>query len=138
MERLNKSKSKEESNSGIYLQIEENGKNLSVGERQLLCICRATLRKAKLVVLDEATSNIDVVTEEKIQKMINEEFEGATMLTIAHRLNTIINSDRIMLLDKGALKEYDTPENLMKDPNSRFAGLCKELKKKASAKTAEE
>jgi ATP-binding cassette subfamily C (CFTR/MRP) protein 1 len=98
---LNKQKAKEESNQGIYLQIKDNGNNLSVGERQLLCICRAILRKNKIVILDEATSNIDIVTENKIQKLIHENFKDSTMLTIAHRLNTIINSDKILLLDHG-------------------------------------
>jgi ATP-binding cassette subfamily C (CFTR/MRP) protein 1 len=99
--KLNKQKAKEESNQGIYLQIKDNGNNLSVGERQLLCICRAILRKNKIVILDEATSNIDIVTENKIQKLIHENFKDSTMLTIAHRLNTIINSDKILLLDHG-------------------------------------
>lgn len=98
---MNKQKAKEESNQGIYLQIKDNGNNLSVGERQLLCICRAILRKNKIVILDEATSNIDIVTESKIQKLIHENFKDSTMLTIAHRLNTIINSDKILLLDHG-------------------------------------
>lgn len=98
---MNKQKAKEESNQGIYLQIKDNGNNLSVGERQLLCICRAILRKNKIVILDEATSNIDIVTENKIQKLIHENFKDSTMLTIAHRLNTIINSDKILLLDHG-------------------------------------
>jgi ABC-type multidrug transport system fused ATPase/permease subunit len=80
-------------------------------------------------VLDEATANIDVVTEQTIQKLIGEEFEGATVLTIAHRLNTIIKSDRVLLIDKGELVEYDTPQNLMDDPNSDFSKMLKDLKK---------
>lgn len=75
------------------MKITEGGKNLSSGERQLICICRAILRKNKIVILDEATANIDVVTEQKIQRLINDEFTSSTVITIAHRLNTIIKSD---------------------------------------------
>lgn len=72
------------------MPVEEGGKNLSSGEKQIICICRAILRRSKIIVLDEATASIDVVTEQKIQKLINEELEGCTMITIAHRLNTIM------------------------------------------------
>ena len=71
--------------------VEEKGLNLSCGEKQLICICRAILRKNKLVLMDEATANIDIKTEEIIQKLIHERFEGSTVITIAHRLNTIIS-----------------------------------------------
>ena len=96
-------------NTGLYFKITESGANLSVGERQLVCICRAILRKNKIVVLDEATANIDVVTEQTIQKLLTEEFDGATVLTIAHRLNTIIKSDKVLIIDKGQKLEYDSP-----------------------------
>ena len=87
------------------------------------------MRKNKIVVLDEATANIDVVTEQSIQNLIAEEFEGATVLTIAHRLNTIIQSDKVLVLDNGSCLEYDSPQNLMADQNSHFSALLKELKK---------
>jgi ABC-type multidrug transport system fused ATPase/permease subunit len=83
------------------MKITEGGKNLSSGERQLICICRAILRKNKIVILDEATANIDVVTEQKIQTLINEEFTDSTVITIAHRLNTIIKSDYVLVLSRG-------------------------------------
>ena len=83
------------------MKITEGGKNLSSGERQLICICRAILRKNKIVILDEATANIDVVTEQKIQRLINEEFTDSTVITIAHRLNTIIKSNYVLVLSRG-------------------------------------
>lgn len=89
--------------------VEEGGNNLSAGEKQLVCICRAVLRQAKVVLFDEATANIDVLTEHKILELIKAEFAGATVLTIAHRLNTIINSDMIAVMSFGTLKEYDSP-----------------------------
>ena len=91
------------------MELTENGKNLSSGERQLICICRAILRKSPLVILDEATSNIDVLTEQKIQSLIQSEFSESTVLTIAHRLNTIMNSDKISVLSFGKVKEFGTP-----------------------------
>lgn len=94
---------------GINMKITEGGKNLSAGERQLICICRAILRKNRIVVLDEATANIDVITEQKIQRLIDAEFKGSTVVTIAHRLNTIIRSDYVLVLSRGQLVEYDTP-----------------------------
>jgi len=103
---------------------------LSAGERQLICICRAILRKNRIVILDEATANIDVVTEQKIQKLIDEEFNESTVITIAHRLNTIIKSDKVLVLSKGTLVEYDSPNNLMSNANSEFSKLLKEIKKK--------
>lgn len=75
---------------GIEFEVSENGSNLSSGEKQLICICRAILRKNKVVILDEATANIDIVTEQKIQTIIAQEFKSATVITIAHRINTII------------------------------------------------
>ena len=123
----------EEDGKGLKFKVQEEGKNLSVGERQLICIIRAILRSNKLVILDEATANIDVVTEQAIQRLIKEEFEGATVLTIAHRLNTIINSDRVLMLSAGKVLEYDTPKALLSDPNSNFAKLAEDKKRKEVA-----
>merc|ERR1711988_1833351 len=88
---------------GLLQEITENGSNLSSGERQLICICRAILRKSKMVILDEATANIDVITEQKIQSLINTQFNEATMVVIAHRINTIIQSDRVLVLSFGEI-----------------------------------
>lgn len=94
---------------------------------------RAILRRNKVVILDEATANIDVVTEQKIQQLISEEFKDASTITIAHRLNTIIKSDKVLFLDKGSVLEYDSPKTLMKDPESKFSGLLKDLQKKVNS-----
>ena len=110
-----------EHKKGIYQKISENGSNLSSGERQLVCICRAIFRKSSLVVLDEATSNIDVVTEQKIQALIDIHFKHATMIVIAHRINTIIKSDKVLVLHFGKVKEYDSPQKLLSDPQSDFS-----------------
>ena len=75
----------------------------------MVCFCRAILRRNKIVLLDEATANIDVVTEQQIQKLISDEFRYSTVLTIAHRLNTIIKSDKVLVLDEGRTVEFDSP-----------------------------
>merc|ERR1712051_105691 len=103
------------------LEMKEEGKNLSVGERQLICIIRAILRSNRIVILDEATANIDVVTEQTIQKLIDEEFKGATVICIAHRLNTIIRSDRVLVMGEGRALEYDSPQALMANSESVFS-----------------
>lgn len=121
---------RKKSGKGIYFKIGENGSNLSAGERQLICIVRAILRRNKIVVLDEATSNIDLITEQKIQTLIETQFKESTVITIAHRLNTIIKSDKVLVLSHGEVKEFDTPAELMKNPESEFSHLLKELDKK--------
>ena len=102
---------------------------MSVGERQLICIIRAILRSNRIVILDEATANIDVVTEQTIQKLIDEEFKGATVICIAHRLNTIIRSDRVLVMGEGSALEYDSPANLMANSESVFSQMLKEKKR---------
>ena len=103
--------------------IEQGGSNLSVGQKQLVCIARALLRKTKIVVMDEATANIDMNTEQIIQKALNLVLENSTVITVAHRIKTIINYDRILVLDAGEVKEFDTPKNLLKDEKSLFFEL---------------
>jgi len=107
------------------MECSEGGDNLSVGQRQLLCMARALLKKTKILVLDEATAAIDPNTDQLIQTTIREEFADCTVLTIAHRLNTIMDSDRIMVLDKGQIVEFDSPERLLSDRNSLFYSMAK-------------
>ena len=103
--------------------IEAGGSNLSVGQKQLVCIARALLRKSKIVVMDEATANIDMNTEQIIQKALKLVLENSTVITVAHRIKTIINYDKILVLDNGIVKEFDSPTNLLKDENSLFHEL---------------
>lgn len=108
---------------GLDAEVSEAGENFSVGQRQLLSLARALLRRSKILVLDEATAAVDVRTDALIQKTIREEFKSCTMLIIAHRLNTIIDCDRILLLDSGQVLEYDTPEVLLREEGSAFSRM---------------
>ncbi|KAJ2081996.1 hypothetical protein H4R24_001912 [Coemansia sp. RSA 988] len=101
--------------------VSQNGENFSVGQRQLICLARALLKQAKVLVLDEATAAIDIATDELIQQTIRTEFKNCTVLTIAHRLNTIIDNDMVLVIDGGRLAEYDTPQNLLAKKDSLFA-----------------
>ena len=93
-------------------------------ERQLIAFARALVRDSKILILDEATSSVDYETDAKIQHTIISEFKDCTILCIAHRLKTIINYDRILVLDKGEIKEFDTPWNLFNLKNSIFQQMC--------------
>ncbi|KAG0716160.1 Multidrug resistance-associated protein 4 [Chionoecetes opilio] len=111
---------------GLEAQMAEGGINLSVGQRQLVCLARAILRHNKILVLDEATANVDPRTDELIQQTIRTKFEDCTVLTIAHRLHTIMDSDRVMVLQAGTLKEFDAPSILLSDKNSIFFSLVQQ------------
>ncbi|KAM6551931.1 hypothetical protein CsatB_001739 [Cannabis sativa] len=108
---------------GLDAKVVEGGDNFSVGQRQLLSLARVLLRRSKVLVLDEATSAVDVKTDALIQKTIREEFKSCTMLIIAHRLNTIIDSDRVLVLDAGQVLEYDSPEELLSNEESAFSRM---------------
>mmetsp|Transcript_15499 Transcript_15499/g.34859 ORF Transcript_15499/g.34859 Transcript_15499/m.34859 type:complete len:1179 (+) Transcript_15499:976-4512(+) len=103
--------------------VAEGGENFSQGQRQLICIARALLRKPRILVMDEATASIDNETDALIQKMIRENFREATVLTIAHRLNTIMDSDKILVLDNGKLAEFDTPSVLLDKQDGIFKAM---------------
>ncbi|KAJ3018717.1 Multidrug resistance-associated protein 4 [Thoreauomyces humboldtii] len=125
--------------AGLETEVAEGGSNWSVGERQLICLARAILRQSRIVVLDEATSNVDVRTDALIQHSIRDGlFANATVLTIAHRLNTVIDYDRIMVLDDGKLVETGTPFELLKkdperDESAWFARMVADMGEDARA-----
>ncbi|KAH9796191.1 ABC transporter C family member 2 [Citrus sinensis] len=108
---------------GLAAEVSEGGENFSVGQRQLLSLARALLRRSKILVLDEATAAVDVRTDALIQRTIREEFKSCSMLIIAHRLNTIIDCDRILVLDAGQVLEHDTPEALLLREDSAFSSM---------------
>ncbi|OXA42540.1 Multidrug resistance-associated protein 1 [Folsomia candida] len=113
---------------GLQYEVAEEGQNFSVGQKQLICLARALLRKTKILVLDEATAAVDFIveTDDLIQKTIRQEFADSTVITIAHRLNTIMDSTRIVVLDKGQIVEFDSPENLMAHTTSMFYSMAKD------------
>jgi len=109
---------------GLDAEVSEGGSNMSVGQRQLLCLTRVVLRKdRRILVLDEATSALDPVTDQMIQKTIREEFNDHTILTIAHRLQTIIDYDKILVLGHGEVLEFDSVPNLMANPYGQFRAM---------------
>ncbi|XP_074882258.1 ATP-binding cassette sub-family C member 2 isoform X5 [Buteo buteo] len=110
---------------GLLHLVSEAGENLSVGQRQLVCLARALLRKAKILILDEATAAVDLETDHLIQTTIRSEFADCTVLTIAHRLHTIMDSNRVMVLQAGRIVEYDSPEELLKK-HGAFSAMAKD------------
>ncbi|GAB1525242.1 hypothetical protein RhiTH_008400 [Rhizoctonia solani] len=112
---------------GLDAIVKEGGSSMSSGQRQLVCFARALLRNTKILILDEATSAVDLETDKAIQEIIRGPlFKGVTTLTIAHRLHTVIESDRILVLEAGSVAELDTPEVLLKNESSLFYGLAAE------------
>ncbi|KAI8595921.1 P-loop containing nucleoside triphosphate hydrolase protein [Dissophora ornata] len=102
--------------------VSDGGYNFSQGQRQLLCMARALLRQSKVIIMDEATASVDFATDEKIQTTIRNEFGDSTLITVAHRLRTIMDYDRVLVLEQGRVAEFDSPMNLITSP-SRFRDM---------------
>jgi len=113
-------------------ELNEGGSNFSVGERQLICLARAVLRQNRVIVLDEATANVDPDTDKFIQRTIAESFSNCTRLTIAHRLNTIMDSDRVLVMDAGQVKEFDVPHLLLQKENGLFSTMVRNTGKNSA------
>ncbi|KAF9962628.1 hypothetical protein BGZ72_000048 [Mortierella alpina] len=111
---------------GLSFEVSQSGENFSVGQRSLICLARALLRKTKILILDEATAAVDVETDELIQRTIREEFKDRSILTIAHRIKTVMDSDRILVLEKGRVEEYDAPKALLKQKQGLFYSLAEQ------------
>ncbi|KAM5532133.1 hypothetical protein V8D89_014226 [Ganoderma adspersum] len=117
-----------ESKFSLDSQVSDEGSNYSAGEKQLLALCRALVKNSRIIVLDEATSSVDVETDAKIQRTIQTEFGSSTLLCVAHRLNTIVYYDRILVMDGGRVAEFDAPLDLFDKEDSVFRSLCNEAK----------
>jgi ABC-type multidrug transport system fused ATPase/permease subunit len=119
--------------SNLNTVVEEGGRNFSVGERQLICLGRAMLAKPKLLFLDEATASVDGETDALIQRMLRSKFVGTTLITIAHRLNTIMDYDCILVMSDGRAAEFGSPASLLSDADGIFSELVKSTGKESSA-----
>ncbi|EKX43712.1 hypothetical protein GUITHDRAFT_72771 [Guillardia theta CCMP2712] len=117
-----------EGSEGLELQVASGGSSLSVGQRQLLCLARALMRRSKVMVMDEATANVDLKTDEEIQEIIRENLQGSTVITVAHRLNTVMKSDKILVMSAGKVGEIGDPGELIANEDSLFSRLCKDTK----------
>ncbi|KAM3966701.1 LOW QUALITY PROTEIN: ATP-binding cassette subfamily C member 4-like [Aphomia sociella] len=114
-------------------KVTEAGSNFSIGQRQLMCLARAVLKSNKILIMDEATANVDPKTDNFIQRTIRRQFSSCTVLTIAHRLNTIMDSDRVLVMNNGQVAEYDHPYILLSDPNSALSLMVRETGEKNRA-----
>ncbi|XP_065933462.1 ATP-binding cassette sub-family C member 4-like [Magallana gigas] len=118
---------------GLYMEVSDSGQNLSVGQRQLVCLARAILRQNNILVLDEATANVDHnyfdSTDMLIQETIRSRFKNCTVLTVAHRIHTIMDSSRVMVLNQGKLVEFDTPHRLLQKEDGFFRNLVQQTGK---------
>jgi len=112
--------------AGLLHQVAEGGENLSVGQRQLVCLTRALLRKTQVLILDEATAAVDLDTDALVQQTIREAFIDCTVITIAHRLNTVMDSGRIIVMDQGRVVEFESPKNLLESSESVFHSLARD------------
>lgn len=118
---------------GLDCKMMEGGSNFSMGQRQLVCLARAILRNNKIIICDEATANVDPETDQLIQSTIRQKFSDCTVLTIAHRLHTVMDSDKILVIDAGSAVEFDSPFELLQRSN----GYLKQLVNQTGTSTAE-
>lgn len=122
---------------GLQTLVAAGGSNFSVGQRQLICLARAILRNNKVLVLDEATANVDPETDKLIQQTIREKFVNCTVMTIAHRLHTVMDSDKILVMNFGRVEEFDSPINLLKNEKGIFTNMVKATGNSESLKLIE-
>ncbi|XP_069135571.1 multidrug resistance-associated protein 1-like isoform X2 [Argopecten irradians] len=112
----------------LSYQCGEGGQNFSVGQRQLVCLARTLLKKTNVLILDEATAAVDMQTDALIQETIHNEFYDCTVLSIAHRLNTVLDYDKVMVLSNGQIAEFDSPAKLLSNQDSVFYGMAADAK----------
>eukprot|EP01043_Picozoa_sp_COSAG02_P047822 COSAG02_NODE_4625_length_5152_cov_16.021571_1_plen_229_part_00 len=117
----------------LDLSVSKDGANFSAGERQLLALARAMLYSRKIIVMDEPTASVDMATDARIQPLIREFFKDMTLLTIAHRINTVISMDRILVLSQGELLEYGRPTMLLQDQGGALSGMVNAMGEAAAA-----
>ena len=111
--------------------MSEGGSNFSVGQQQLVCLARAILRRNKILVLDEATAKVDPKTDATIQATIRTQFKDCTVFTVAHRLHTVMDSDKTLVLDDGRVVEFDAPWKLLQDPQGHLSQLVEQTGSRA-------
>jgi ABC-type multidrug transport system fused ATPase/permease subunit len=116
----------------LDVQLGENGRKLSLGQKQLVCLARALLSKARILCLDEATASVDYETDHLIQETLRRAFTSSTIITIAHRLQTVMDYDRIVVMSEGRIVECDSPQNLLARPTSHFAMLHQQSQRTSS------
>ncbi|KAM0824196.1 hypothetical protein ACQ4PT_070390 [Festuca glaucescens] len=114
--------------------VTENGENWSAGQRQLVCLGRVILKRRKILVLDEATSSVDPKTDSLIQETLKQQFAGCTVITIAHRITSVLDSEKVILLDNGEIVEHDSPAKLLEDSSSLFSKLVSEYSMRSNYK----
>ncbi|XP_040004068.1 ATP-binding cassette sub-family C member 9 isoform X1 [Xiphias gladius] len=110
---------------GLDAVVTEGGENFSVGQRQLFCLARAFVRKSSILIMDEATASIDMATENILQKVVMTAFADRTVVTIAHRVHTILTADLVIVMKRGNILEYDKPETLLEQEDGMFASFVK-------------